>query len=167
MYACTSLNFQDLIDNRKKCQGIEFLVNGQYIVVIGLRDMFIITNHAGKRVLEQNQVKNIAMYNQSYLYIPRYSWTVLRNVYCCNKNDKVRYRSYIQSAHVLMINYSQYFTDPRKYFIPLTIVIEHLKWLIGDDHLLYLFMILKLSLVKDIIVYIFDMILYHKTWLPI
>ena len=122
---------------------------------------------AGRKMLEQNKVKNIAMYNHSYFYIPRYSWTILRNIYCCNKGDKVRHQSFIPLPHVLMINYCQYFTDPRKDFIPLTIVIEHLKWLIGDDNLLYWFMILKLSLVKDIIVYIFDIILYHKTWLTI
>ena len=92
MYACTSLSFKDLIDNRQDHCGIELLVNGQYIVVIGSCDMFIITNDEGRKVLEENKLLNITMHHNATLYIPRYSWTILKNVYCCNKADKVRYK---------------------------------------------------------------------------
>lgn len=160
MYSTTTLSLNDIVDTSEKYCGMEFLLNGRYIVIIGSRDIFIIMNDAGKNHIDKKlKIINYTETCQNNEYfVTKYQYTDLKNIYCVNKKDKLRYQNYFSTLHVLCItDYSKIYTKSKgyMYFLSDKYLVEDL---IENDELVYWYMILKLFLIKDVIHLIFDFI---------
>lgn len=167
MYSCTSLRLNPLVlgDTREPHCGMEFMVNGQYLVVIGSKDIFIITNAEGRknmdkkiatRIIKDKQIKKKNKY-----FSTRYEYKTIKDVYCVNRYDKIRYQNQFLDIQVLCVaSYSLLFKKS-KGCVYIRSACKKIKMLIGDDELVYWYMILKLFLVDDLTKLIFNLILYN------
>ncbi len=158
MYTTTTLSLNNIVDTSEKYCGMEFLLNGRYIVIIGSRDIFIIMNDAGKNHIDKKLIHTIPCKINEY-FVTKYEYIDLKNIYCVNKQDKLKYQNYFSTVHVLCIcDYNKIRTKSKgyMYFLRDKYLIEDL---IGNDEIIYWYMILKLFLVDDVIGVIFDLIL--------
>ncbi len=81
---------------------MEFLLNGRYIVIIGSKDLFIIMDDHAKNHIDQKIKKEQPCKDNKY-FVTSYEYTDIKNIYCVNKQDKLRYTNYFSSINVLRI----------------------------------------------------------------
>lgn len=155
----TSLSLDYLLDTRKPQWGMQLLVNGQYIIIVGIRDLFIITNDEGKDKLDK-KIKQGVKFDSTY-FISKYNYINIKDIYCISKKDKLKYRNYFTTFHVLCVSDDCYKRHYKRYksYVSISDVRQRIKVLIGDEEIIYWYMILKLFLIDDILPYIFKSIL--------